>query len=215
MIEPFTYIHYAPEYIITFVILLSLAIIIKSKILIVVLCIFALALLLFFRRPLSFERTESSASGVIISPADGKILGVKEHQDKGLIQVALFLNVHNVHVQYAPYSGQIVLQTHKDGKFHPAYLFDKSEYNERMETILLTDIGPIILTQIAGLLARRIVSFHEPFDHVKKGEPIGLIKLGSRVDIYLPSNKVQVIPFTNGQRVKIGDPIAKILDLGN
>lgn len=145
---------------------------------------------------------------LVVSPCDGKVLRIQEHPETDTVQVAMFLNVHNVHVQYAPMAGRIVSIHHKPGEFQPAYLFEKSQYNERVETTLETDIGRVGIVQIAGLLARRILPFHKPGARLVRGEPLGLIKFGSRVDVHLPRARVQVL-VKEGDRVRIGTPLAK------
>ena len=174
----------APEYLFILAVLLAVSVYLNSILLSIISLVLFLALLFFFRAGPPIPLSQIKDKNIIMCPADGVILGIKEHPDKKLVQVAIFLNVHNVHVQYSPYSGTIVSQQHKPGSFKPAYAFEKSEHNERMETIILTDFGPIILVQIAGLVARRIVAFHKKGDQIVKGEPFGLIKFGSRVDVY-------------------------------
>ena len=140
----------------------------------------------------------------VISPADGKVLKIVKHQD--MYHIAIFLNIHNIHVQYAPIKGNIVSMKYKPGTFNPAYLFEKSQYNERMETILETEIGRVMVVQIAGLIARTIVPFKEIGDNVNQAEPIGLIKFGSRVDLWIPTTVD--IKIKEGDRIHIGDIVA-------
>lgn len=123
-----------------------------------------------------------------------------------MYQVAIFLNIHNIHVQYAPIDGKIVSMKYKPGTFKPAYLFEKSQYNERLETIMDTKAGRVMVVQLAGLIARTIVPFKEIGNDLQQGEPMGLIKFGSRVDLWIPtSTKLKI---QEGGKIKIGEIIA-------
>jgi phosphatidylserine decarboxylase len=144
----------------------------------------------------------------MISPCNGRVLKIKEHGTH--IQISVFLNIHNIHVQYSPISGKILSILHKEGEFHPAYLFEKSQYNERVETTLGTEFGNITVVQIAGQVARRIVSFLEKGQSVERGEPLGLIKFGSRVDIWIPIESVNNILINEGDYLDIGVPIIQL-----
>ena len=117
------------------------------------------------------------------------------------------MNIHNVHVQYAPLGGRVKSITHKAGEFHPAYFFEKSQYNERVETILETAVGDIKVVQLAGQVARRIVSFLNVGEEIARGQPIGLIKFGSRVDMWIPSANINKIHVKEGDRLRIGEPV--------
>jgi phosphatidylserine decarboxylase len=144
----------------------------------------------------------------IYSPCEGRILDIQELED--YYHIAIFLNVHNIHVQYSPVKGIIKSINHYSGTFVPAYFFEKSKYNERLETVIATDFGDVKFVQIAGQLARRIKTFKKINEEVKQLDPIGLIKLGSRCDLYLPKNKVD-IQVKKNQFVKIGDIIATLI----
>jgi phosphatidylserine decarboxylase len=200
-----TYLHTAPEYIAAIATLFAISAYFKSKILALI-AIITLTLLAAFFRPVGYAIRERSDH--VLSPADGKILGIT-NDGHSHIRISIFLNIHNVHVQYAPIAGRIKHQEYKSGTFHPAYMFQKSALNERMITTLETHIGPVQVIQIAGLVARRIVAFKKPGDYVTQGAPLGLIKLGSRVDIIVPSNRISQILVTKDQRVYIGDPLCK------
>jgi len=122
-----------------------------------------------------------------------------------------FLSPLNVHVQYTPCQGQIIEQTYKKGEFNMAHLFEKSNYNERMETTISNTIfGPVKILQIAGLLARSIVNFHKKGDTLDQNVPLGLIRLGSRVDLILHDSLKYHMTLKPGDKIKIGDPIIKI-----
>jgi phosphatidylserine decarboxylase len=162
-------------------------------------------ILFFYRRNTNQINMELDT---IVSPCEGKILKIIKQDDKLLISV--FLDINNVHIQYFPFDGQIVNQEYKKGEFHPAYLFEKSKYNEQLQTTLLTKYGDIKINQIAGLFARRIVSFETIHSNVKKGQPLGLIKFGSRVDTYLPFDSIKQVLVKENQFIKIGEPICRM-----
>jgi phosphatidylserine decarboxylase len=127
-----------------------------------------------------------------------------QHGD--MVQICVFLNIHNTHVQYSPFDCTVKSIQHKDGTFHPAYLLQKSKFNERTEYILHNNVfGNVKFVQIAGQLARRIVSFVEEGERVLAMAPIGLIKLGSRCDVYVRGNLL----VSKGDRVRIGDPLVR------
>lgn len=138
----------------------------------------------------------------ITSPADGTITNIVTDPKTKRTTISIFLSPLDVHIQYIPYSGKIISQKYETGTFHPAYLFKKSKYNENNEITIETNssTNTIKVKQIAGLLARRIVCQPKTGDTVKKGEPYGMIKLSSRVDITLPAN-VEILVSKN-ERVK-------------
>lgn len=156
----------------------------------------------FFRNP---ERVIPQDPMAVISPADGKIIVSEEvSEDRYLkeraLKVSIFMNVFNVHVNRAPYSGKVVDVIYNKGKFISANLDKASMDNEQNAVIL--DIGSgkkIMFVQIAGLIARRIVCYLKPGDSVEKGKRMGLIRFGSRVDVYLPIGSTL--------NVKIGDKV--------
>jgi len=194
------YIGAASEMIIIIIGLLLLSVVKKSYIYGIIALLILCSILYFYRGatiPPLYPNT-------IISPADGKILKIVKHEN--MYHIAIFLNIHNIHVQYAPIEGQIISMKYKPGKFNPAYLFEKSQFNERMETILETNIGQIMVVQIAGLIARTIVPFKEIGDKLDQGEALGLIKFGSRVDIWLPD--IVELKMKEGDRIRVGDIVA-------
>jgi len=164
----------------------------------------------FFRDP---ERMVPSSETGIISPADGVICKIEKtlppkevKSSEELLKISVFMNVFNVHVNRAPVAGNIKEIIYVPGKFINASLDKASENNERNILVLENDKNEeIIVVQIAGLIARRILSFVNLFDSLKIGERFGLIRFGSRVDVYLPSNydpKVEL-----GQKVIAGESI--------
>ena len=145
----------------------------------------------FFRNP---ERYFQDQEKVLISPADGKVIKIEDVEVDGTIsgrfkKISIFMNVFNVHVNRAPYAGEIETINYHAGKFFSANLDKASKENERNEIMIRTEDGRTIWTvQIAGLIARRIVCWVNPGTNIKKGERFGLIRFGSRVDVYLPED---------------------------
>ena len=137
--------------------------------------------LYFFRDP---ER-QIPAGDVCVSPADGKVVRIFPETD-GRTRISIFLNIFNVHVNRAPVGGRVRSAHYSPGRYRMAHLDAASTENERNTLVIGdTDGGqPVEVTQIAGLVARRIVC-HKSQDDVQKGERIGLIKFGSRVDVVL------------------------------
>ncbi len=151
---------------------------------------FLLFTLFFFRDP---ERKVPETENGIICPADGKICLITEvKNDKYLgtdaLQVSIFMSPLNVHVNRAPVDGDVTFKKHIEGTFHVAYVDKASELNE--QTVVIFDNGnhKILMKQIAGYVARRIVNVLEVGSKVKKGEKLGMIKFGSRVDLILPKD---------------------------
>ena len=170
---------------------------------------FSFILVIFFRDP-----KRKTGTGVV-AVADGVIREIANENDRDAGQctkISTFMNIHNVHVNRMPLDGTITGITHHSGAHIPAFK-KESEKNERVVLLLKTEIGTVKIIQIAGTLARRIVPYVKKGDTVQKGKKIGLIRLGSRVDIYLPTNKIQTIAVNMKDRVKAGeDTIAKIHD---
>jgi phosphatidylserine decarboxylase len=145
----------------------------------------------FFRDP---RRVTAVREGLIVSPADGRISQVTltappAELEMGVTprtRVSVFMSVFDVHVNRAPATGQIERIVYRPGKFINADLDKASEENERNGIVIRTSGGRIGIVQIAGLLARRIVCFVRDGQNVSAGDRVGLIRFGSRVDIYLP-----------------------------
>ena len=156
----------------------------------------------FFRNPNRFHPDDKN-NKLVVSPADGKIIEIKElipDEEVGLtkanyIKVGIFMNVFDVHVNRAPMKGKILSKNYIPGVFFNASLDKASKENERMS--LTMDIGnnrKIGFVQIAGLIARRIVTNIDVGSELKAGEVFGLIRFGSRVDVYFPhDSKVKVL----------------------
>lgn len=156
----------------------------------------AAGMMWFFRDP---ER--GPATGRILSAADGVVQSIDPQPD-GRTRIAVFMSPLDVHVNRAPIAGVVTGVEHRPGGFRPA--FDKdSERNERLIWTLETEIGEITVVQIAGAMVRRIVPYLAADQKVEKGERIGLIRFGSRVDVHLP---VGIAPAVEvGQKVRAGE----------
>lgn len=151
------------------------------------------AIAYFFRDP---DRVTSTRAGLVVSSADGKIAAVESVVPPRelalgpeiLTRISVFLSVLDVHIVRAPVSGRIVSDNYIPGAFLNAELDKASEENERRALVIETETGEKVgLTLIAGLIARRIVAFVGEGASVARGERIGLIRFGSRVDVYLPA----------------------------
>jgi len=165
-------------------------------------------MVIFFRDP-----DRQIAEG-IVSPADGRVMGIYNEKDNDVgdaVRVSIFMSLWDVHINRIPIDGKVLKVSRFKGGFAPAFL-KKSSNNERVVTLLGTEIGVIKITQIAGAIARRIITYVKEGKNVKKGEKMGIIKFGSRVDIILPREKVKICVKQN-QKIKAGvDTIAKIID---
>ena len=141
----------------------------------------------FFRDP---ERVVPLGDDILVSPADGLITNISEYKEgkKSYTKVSIFLSVFNVHIQRLPLSGQITKIDYIEGKFINATLDKASEENERLRLTLKSGSNVIYITQIAGLIARRIICYLKNNERVNQGERYGIIKFGSRVDIEFPNS---------------------------
>ncbi len=162
----------------------------------------------FFRNP---ERIAPDGEHLVISPADGRVLGVEEVDDQQwgagkTVKVSIFMSVFDVHVNRSPVSGQVVGRRYVAGKFLVASLDKASDQNERSGLTLVDDEGRrLTVVQIAGLVARRIVTYPVEGDQLDRGQRYGLIRFGSRVELYLPpGTQVRV---AEGDRTRSGETI--------
>jgi len=164
----------------------------------------------FFRDP---ERKVIKGENLVVSPADGKIVkcALVHYDGERWIQVSIFMSVFNVHVNRAPVSGTITEKKYNPGKFHMAHVEKSSLLNEQMSITIKNEKGPVVVKQIAGMIARRIVCRVNIGDAVTQSDRFGLIRFGSRVDVLLPSTVIlKVVP---GQAVKGG--LSIIAEFGN
>lgn len=154
-----------------------------------------LFMLFFFRDP---ERTTRWQPGQVISPADGKVVVVAQVQDSFLLkgpalQISVFLSPLDVHINWTPARGRVIYKQYHPGKFLPAFAEKASLANEQMHLGIETDGGTILMKQIAGILARRVVCYPKTGDQVEAGERMGLMKFGSRVDLLLPPDSEALV----------------------
>lgn len=166
----------------------------------------------FFRDP---ERNIPTDPLLVVSPADGKVMSVGPVPDEHFMgetatRVTIFLNIFNVHVQRAPLGGRVAHYDYQPGTFVAAWREEASRENERASLGIETDAGPLLVRQIAGLVARRIATYPREGDTVARGDRIGLIRFGSRVDLFLPPDwPVTVQP---GDKVRGGEtPVARVV----
>ncbi len=154
--------------------------------------ILTLFFFVFFRDP---ERIPLGDEDDVVSPADGRVISIQNQK------ICVFMNIHNVHVNRAPLAGTVANIDYKPGGYIPAFNKD-SFVNERNRVVIDTGSGVLELTQIAGVLTRRIVSYISVGSHVKRGERIGMIRFGSRVDVIIPEGYVFIVKLND--KVKAG-----------
>ena len=169
---------------------------VAAAILVVCLSLFCFS---FFRDP---ERAIPSDPGAIVSPADGRVVVITDeaHAGRAGKRMSIFLAVWNVHVNRTPAAGTISALEYKPGRFLAAMKAEASAQNEQNIFTLATDGGEIVFKQIAGLIARRVVSWKKAGDVVQRGERIGLVRFGSRADVWVPADARIA--------VKVGDYVA-------
>ena len=173
--------------------------------------IFYSLILWFFRNP---KRKIVIDNNLILSPADGKVLNIKQVKENEFfkderILISIFLSITNIHVTRFPISGKVIYNKYNPGKYLVAWHPKSSEKNERTSVVIRNNyFGDILYSQIAGAVARRIVNYAKTDLEVIQGEDSGFIKFGSRVDIFLPLNSN--ISVKKGQRVKGGITVLSI-----
>ncbi len=165
----------------------------------------------FFRDP---DRVTPLREGLVVAPADGRVSAIEKLRppaelglgDEERVRVSIFLSIFDVHIQRAPVPGKIVRSVYTPGKFVNAALDKASEDNERASLVIETASGAEIgVVQIAGLIARRILTFVKEGDSLGVGERYGLIRFGSRVDTYLPPGTTPLVSI--GQRAIAGETV--------
>jgi len=164
-----------------------------------VLLLLALWVAYFFRDP---ERTGERGSSLVVSPADGKLIMITEVDEPNFVKgravrLSIFMNVFNVHVNRYPVDGVVRYVHYNEGKFLNAAAEKSSLENEQMSVGIEAPKYRILVRQIAGLIARRIVTYSKVGDAAKQGERMGIIRFGSRVDVFIPTNSTV--------RAKLGD----------
>jgi len=169
-----------------------------------VLLVLGAFVLFFFRDP---ERTPPSDLELIVSPADGRVMEVVE-EARGECpgrRISVFLSIFDVHVNRAPVAGRIAAMEYRKGQFHAAMRGRASEQNEQNVIHVSNERGEVVFKQIAGWVARRILCWKAVGDSVTRGERVGMIRFGSRVDIWLP-DQVEIL-VRPGQHVAGGSSI--------
>lgn len=169
--------------------------------------VLTLFVLFFFRDP---ERTVPEGKNLVVSPADGRVIVVKDifeptYLKQDVKQISIFLSVFNVHVNRSPIAGTVEVVKYNPGKFHVASVDKASLDNEQTSMVIANGKDKVLVKQIAGLIARRIVCYAKPGDAILAGERYGLIRFGSRVDIFLPKN--------TQLKVKVGDRVKGARDI--
>jgi phosphatidylserine decarboxylase len=173
--------------------------------------VLTLFMLYFFRDP---ERHIPDNKDIFVSPADGKIIVVREihesrHLNSDVKQISIFMSPLNVHVNRSPCDGKVKTVRHNAGKFFAAYKDEASVKNENIEMVLETRYGELLVRQVAGFVARRAVCRKNEGDVLMRGERYGIIKFSSRLDVYLPKASTVIVKL--GDMVKAGETIiAKI-----
>src|SRR5947207_3936165 len=173
-------------------------------------CILTLWCALFFRDP---QRVTPQAEGLVVAPADGRVSLVMQAVppaelglgDRPLPRISIFMSVFNCHINRSPVAGRIERIVYRPGKFINAELDKASEDNERNSLVIATPGGRIGVVQIAGLVARRIVSFVREGQSLTAGERFGLIRFGSRLDVYLPDGAKPLVSV--GQTAIAGETV--------
>ncbi len=169
--------------------------------------VLTLFVLFFFRDP---ERPLPKGENLVVSPADGRVVVIKDVYEPDYLkqdvkQVSIFLSVFNVHVNRAPAGGIVETVKYNPGRFHVAAVEKASLENEQTGMVIVHGKHKLLVKQIAGLIARRIVCYAKPGDALAPGERYGLIRFGSRVDLFLPRDTVL--------KVKVGDRIKGVRDI--
>lgn len=166
-------------------------------------------IIFFFRDP---ERNLVNSEKAVLTPADGKIIAIERLTNGDnrfpdtAVKLSIFMSVFNAHINRIPVGGRISQLTYHPGKFFSANLDKASLHNENNMVLLETDNREkIVLVQVAGLIARRIVCWVKAGDYVKTGQRFGLIRFGSRLEVYLPPDST--ITVRKGEKVKAGQTI--------
>jgi len=170
----------------------------------VVLGVLAGFVVFFFRDP---ERAVPAHPAAVVAPADGRVVRLVEesHFDRAGRRLSIFLSLWDVHVNRAPVEGRILHIQYRPGRFRMAFRDAASEENEQNIVHLETPRGPVILWQIAGWVARRVVLWKGPGETVSRGERLGMIRFGSRVDLWLPEEAQIVVRV--GEHVRAGSTV--------
>ena len=161
----------------------------------------------FFRDP---ERNGPRGPELVIAPADGRVIDISrtpepEYRKGQALRISIFLSLFNVHVNRYPVSGLVEYRSHDSGRFEPAWRNSASHENERASSGIDSHGHKILVVQVAGLVARRIVTYAQVGDKVDQGDRLGLIRFGSRLDVYLPEGATPAVQM--GQRARGGETL--------
>jgi len=198
-------------YIIIFAATTIVALLLGGKWMVMVSFVITVFMVYFFRDP---EREIPEGEGLFVSPADGRIILIKdvfekEHLKAAVIEISIFMSPFNVHVNRAPCDGKIKGIRHNKGKFIAAYKDEASFKNENIEMTLETKYGDMLVRQVAGYVARRAVCRANTGDSLKRGERYGIIKFSSRLDVYIPKDTAVKVKL--GDRVKAGETVIGVI----
>jgi phosphatidylserine decarboxylase len=164
----------------------------------------------FFRDP---AREIPAGPGLVVSPGDGRVVEIQTLPEGGRIRISIFLSLFDVHINRAPVAGAIRSVRYHPGRFLPANLERAALENERNDLTIEADIGEVFLSQIAGIVARRIVCWKKQGDRVSAGERIGLIQFGSRLEVILPPGANPEVSV--GSKVRGGSSILARIPVGS
>jgi phosphatidylserine decarboxylase len=158
----------------------------------------------FFRDP---QRSVPSEPGIVVSPADGHVIEIVDEPFDATMgrRITIFLSIWDVHVQRAPVAGRVAGVVYRPGRFYAAMRKAASRENEQNVISIHTPGGMLVFKQIAGAIARRVICWKHEGEEVSLGERVGLIRFGSRVDVWLPLESQVVVK--RGQKVKGGESI--------
>ncbi len=173
-----------------------------------VFCALTIFVIYFFRNP---TRVPPASERAIVSPADGKILEVTSYLEnrflnRETLKISIFMSLFDVHVNRSPITGKVIRRVYSPGKFFAAYADKSSLLNEQNALLLSSGDGfEVLFIQIAGIIARRIVCYPRQGDHLEKGQIFGMIRFGSRVDVFLPPGVD--IQISVGDHVRAGQTV--------
>jgi phosphatidylserine decarboxylase len=189
--------------------LISIPLLLDRGLAAIPLAVLTLFIIYFFRDP---DRTPVNEEKAVLTPADGKVISIEElHKGDSrfkerAIKISIFMSLFNAHINRIPITGRITELSYHPGKFLSANRDKASLYNEYNMVTLETDDGKkIVLVQIAGIIARRIVCWVKEGDYVETGQRFGLIRFGSRLEVYMPPDSRLTV--TKGERVKAGQTV--------
>ena len=160
----------------------------------------------FFRDP---KRSYPTETGLVLAPAEGRVIDVSEVKEPSFVgqarKISIFLSIFDVHIQRAPVAGIVNHREYRPGTYKIAWKDKASQDNEQASVGITTEAGNVLVRQIAGLVARRIITYPSEGDSVERSQKIGLIRFGSRVDLFLPIN--WEIICSVGDRTRVGSSI--------